>query len=43
MVDPYFEILLKRWEDSEDGNTNPDDDESSDSLDEWQAYAPDID
>lgn len=43
MVDPYFEILLKQWEDSEDDNTNPDDDGSSYSLDQWQAYVPDID
>lgn len=41
MVDPYFEILLKHWEDSEDGNIN-DDEQTSYSLDEWQAYVPDI-
>jgi hypothetical protein len=39
MVDPYFEILLKQWEDSEDDNNY--DGESGDSMDQWQAYVPD--
>ena len=44
MHDPYFEPLLKLWEDSEDDNNNNDDDEDfGDSLDEWPAYVPDID
>jgi len=42
MVDPYFEILLKQWEDSEDDNSN-DDGDFGDNLDQWQAYMPDTD
>lgn len=42
MVDPYFEILLKQWEDSEDEQSS-DDDGTSYCLDGWQAYVPDLD
>ena len=41
MVDPYFEILLKQGEDSEDDNTNNDDEQTSYDMDQWQAYVPD--
>lgn len=43
MHDPYFEPLLKLWEDSEDDNNNNDDEDFGDSLDQWQAYMPDTD
>ena len=42
MVDPYFEILLKQWEDSEDGNNNNNDEPTSYAVDQWQSYVPDI-